>query len=154
MMCAAEAAKRGRSVTLIDHSDKPGRKIIISGGGRCNFTNMHASPVNFLSQNPHFCKSALKRYTQYDFIDLVEKHGNAWHEKKLGQLFCDNSSRDIVSMLLKECSDAGVELLTGCKVSEISKDGAHKVSCSVKWYHDKFQGLKCQLKLTTRIAFF
>ena len=121
MMCAIESAKRGREVLLIDHSDKPGRKIIISGGGRCNFTNMHAGPGNYLSQNKHFCKSALKRYTQYDFLDLVEKHKIPWHEKKLGQLFCDKSSRDIVKMLLKECEDAGVTLKNGCKVLSISK---------------------------------
>jgi predicted Rossmann fold flavoprotein len=121
MMCAIETAKRGRQVMLLDHSDKPGRKIIISGGGRCNFTNMATSPENFLSQNPHFCKSALKRYTQYDFLDLVEKHQIAWHEKKLGQLFCDKSSRDIVKMLVDECQEHGVELRNGCKVDNISK---------------------------------
>lgn len=122
MMCAIEAGKRGRNVLLIDHSDKPGRKIIISGGGRCNFTNMGATPANYLSENPHFCKSAFKRYTQYDFLDLVEKHKIAWHEKKLGQLFCDKSSRDIVKMLLAECEEAGVELNTGCKVQHITKN--------------------------------
>jgi predicted Rossmann fold flavoprotein len=122
MMCAIEAGKRGRNVILVDHSDKPGKKIIISGGGRCNFTNMEAGPANYLSQNPHFCKSAFKRYTQYDFLDLVEKHKISWHEKKLGQLFCDKSSRDIVAMLLKECEDAGVELRTGCKIEKISKN--------------------------------
>ena len=125
MMCATEAGKRGRNVLLLDHSDKPGRKIIISGGGRCNFTNMAATPANYISQNPHFCKSAFKRYTQYNFLDLVEKHGIAWHEKKLGQLFCDKSSRDIVNMLLAECDEAGIELKTGCKVQGISKKDDH-----------------------------
>ncbi|MCH2204943.1 MAG: NAD(P)/FAD-dependent oxidoreductase [Lentisphaerales bacterium] len=121
MMCAIEAGKRGRNVLLLDHSDKPGRKIIISGGGRCNFTNMGVTPENYLSENPHFCKSAFKRYSQYDFLDLVEKYEIAWHEKKLGQLFCDKSSRDIVKMLLAECDEAGVNLKTGCKVQEVSK---------------------------------
>ncbi|MCM8532893.1 MAG: NAD(P)/FAD-dependent oxidoreductase [Lentisphaeraceae bacterium] len=122
MMCAIEAGKRGRNVLLVDHSDKPGRKIIISGGGRCNFTNMGATPANYLSQNPHFCKSAFKRYTQYDFVDLVEKHEIPYHEKKLGQLFCDRSAKDIVKMLLTECEEAGVEVLLGCKVEDIVKN--------------------------------
>ena len=93
LMCAIQAGKRGRRVCLIDHARKIGRKIRISGGGRCNFTNLHASPENYLSENPHFCKSALKQYTQYDFIDLVSAHGIPFHEKKLGQLFCDNSAK-------------------------------------------------------------
>lgn len=119
MMCAIESAKRGRKVLLIDHSAKPGRKIIISGGGRCNFTNMGTLPENYLSQNPHFCKSALKRYTQYDFLDLVEKHGIPWHEKKLGQLFCDTSSRDIVKMLVDECLKYDVDMKNDCKVNSV-----------------------------------
>ena len=117
LMCSIESAKRGRSTYLLDHSDRIGRKIIISGGGRCNFTNQDATPANYLSQNPHFCKSALKRYTQWDFTDLVEKHDIAWHEKKLGQLFCDRSAKDILNMLLKECADAGVELKNSTKIS-------------------------------------
>ncbi len=108
LMCAIEAGKRGRKVWLIDHSEKTAEKIRISGGGRCNFTNIHARPETFLSNNPHFCKSALKQYTQNDFIALVEKHGIAHHEKKLGQLFCDDSAQEIIDMLLKECEDAGV----------------------------------------------
>lgn len=124
MMCAIESGKRGRKTLLLDHSDKPGRKIIISGGGRCNFTNQDATPENYLSQNPHFCKSALKRYTQWDFIDLVEKHGISWHEKKLGQLFCDRSSKDIIKLLLAECEEAGVELKSSCKVESIQKENA------------------------------
>ena len=108
MMCAIEAGKRGRKVWLVDHAKKIGEKIRISGGGRCNFTNIHASPQNFLSQNPHFCKSALSQYTQHDFIALVEKHGITYHEKTLGQLFCDDSSQAIIDMLLKECEDADV----------------------------------------------
>lgn len=110
MMCAIEAGKRGRRTLVLDHAKAPGEKIRISGGGRCNFTNINASAKNFLSGNPHFAKSALARYTPRDFIDLVERHGIAWHEKTLGQLFCDNSARDIITMLLKEMQDAGAGL--------------------------------------------
>jgi predicted flavoprotein YhiN len=106
-MCALTAAGRGRKVMLIDHANKAGKKILMSGGGRCNFTNMYTEPNNFLSQNPHFCKSALARYTQWDFIAMVAKHGVPYHEKKLGQLFCDNKSSDILEMLLDECQHAG-----------------------------------------------
>lgn len=121
MMCAIEAGRRGRRVLLVDHAKKPGEKIRISGGGRCNFTNIHASPANYLSQNPHFCKSALGRYTPRDFIALVEKHGIAYHEKTLGQLFCDGSSQQIIDMLLKECSAAGVELRLQTVLGDIRK---------------------------------
>lgn len=110
MMCAAEAGKRGRKTLVIDHAKTPGEKIRISGGGRSNFTNLHASPAQFLSDNPHFCKSALSRYTQHDFIKLVKKHGIAFHEKTLGQLFCDGSSQQIIDMLLDEMDAAGVLL--------------------------------------------
>ena len=99
LMCAQTAGYRGRSVVVLDHANKPGKKILMSGGGRCNFTNMHATHENFISDNPHFCKSALARYTQWDFIALVEKHGIAYHEKELGQLFCDISSKQILGML-------------------------------------------------------
>ena len=102
LMCAARAGRRGRRVLLIDHAKKPGEKIRISGGGRCNFTNIHAGPCNFISENPHFAKSALARYTPRDFLDLVESHGIAWHEKTLGQLFCDGSAREIIAMLMEE----------------------------------------------------
>lgn len=102
MMCAIRAGQRGRSVIIVDHAKAPGEKIRISGGGRCNFTNIHATAKNYLSGNPHFAKSALARYTPADFLTLVEKHGIAWHEKTLGQLFCDNSAKDIIAMLLKE----------------------------------------------------
>ena len=121
LFCAAEAARRGRSVVVLEREKKPGKKIIISGGGRCNFTNYDAGASAFISENPHFCKSALSRYTQYDFIDLVEKHGIAFHEKKLGQLFCDNLSREILDMLLAECKDAGVEIILQCGVDKIKK---------------------------------
>ena len=121
MMCAIEAGKRGRRTVLIDHASKTAEKIRISGGGRCNFTNIHTKPANFLSQNPHFCKSALSRYTPRDFIALVEKHGIKWHEKKLGQLFCDESAQDIIDMLLKECADAGVTIHMETGVNTIEK---------------------------------
>lgn len=121
MMCAIEAGKRGRRVLLIDHAKKIGEKIRISGGGRCNFTNLHTRPENFLSDNPHFCKSALTQYTQNDFTALVQKHGIAFHEKKLGQLFCDDKAQQIIDMLLKECSDAGVNLKKDTGVNRIEK---------------------------------
>lgn len=120
-MCAIEAGKRGRRVLLLEKSKTPGDKIRISGGGRCNFTNLHTSPANYLSQNPHFCVSALRRYTQHDFIALVEKHGIAYHEKTLGQLFCDGSSRQIIQMLVHECDAANVVMQLGTMVSGVSK---------------------------------
>jgi len=119
MLCAAEAGKRGRRILLIDHADRPGAKILISGGGRCNFTNIHTVPDRFLSANPHFAKSALARYTPRDFIALVERYGIAWHEKTLGQLFCDGSARQIVDLLLTECQAGGVELQLGQSVTAI-----------------------------------
>ena len=124
MMCAIEAGKRGRSVMIIDHAEAPGEKIRISGGGRCNFTNLHCTPANFLSDNPHFCKSALSRYTQQDFIKLVEKHGIHWHEKTLGQLFCDDSARQIIQMLVTEMQSAQVRLFLDTSVSVITHDGS------------------------------
>ncbi|WP_431978464.1 NAD(P)/FAD-dependent oxidoreductase [Pseudomonas phenolilytica] len=120
-MCAFSAARRGRQVLLLDHANKAGKKILMSGGGRCNFTNLYTEPVNFLSSNPHFCKSALARYTQWDFLELVGRHGVPYHEKKLGQLFCDNKSSDILEMLLAECSDAGVELHLNTAIQTIEK---------------------------------
>lgn len=117
-MTAIEAGKRGLKVLLLDHSNKIGEKIRISGGGRCNFTNLDASAENYLSQNPHFCKSALASYSPQDFIDLVEKHNIPYHEKKLGQLFCDRGSGDIITMLHREADRANVELLTNCKVRD------------------------------------
>ncbi len=120
LMCAATAGQRGRKVLLIDASKSVGDKIRISGGGRCNFTNLHTTPKNFLSQNPHFCVSALKRFTQHDFINLVKKHQIAFHEKTLGQLFCDISSKQIIEMLLAECADGNVEIRLETKVSNIS----------------------------------
>ncbi|WP_275788959.1 NAD(P)/FAD-dependent oxidoreductase [Pararhizobium gei] len=121
MMAAIEAGKRGRRVLVLDHAKAPGEKIRISGGGRCNFTNLHTAPRNFLSENPHFCKSALARYTPQDFIALIERHGIAWHEKTLGQLFCDDSAKDIVRMLLTEMKNAGVVLRLGTEVRSVEK---------------------------------
>jgi len=121
LMCAMRAGQRGRRVLLLDHAEKVGKKILISGGGRCNFTNRDARPEAFLSANPHFCKSALARYTQHDFIALVNKHKIAWHEKTLGQLFCDGSARQIVAMLLDECAAAGVDVRVAHKVARVEK---------------------------------
>ena len=127
MMCALTAGGRGRQVLLLDHAEKVGKKILISGGGRCNFTNLYCEPGNFLSENPHFCKSALARYTQYDFMEMVDRHNIAWHEKTLGQLFCDESSRQIVAMLTAECEAADVEIRTGCEVSAVSRSDQFRV---------------------------
>src|SRR5581483_8237743 len=121
LMCAQVAARRGRRVRVLEHANRPGKKILMSGGGRCNFTNLHCSPENFLSQNPHFCKSALARYTPWDFIAMVERHGIAYHEKELGQLFCDGSSREIVQMLLDECAEAGVRIAANAEVHEVER---------------------------------
>tara|TARA_B100000989_G_scaffold116825_1_gene85997 strand:+ start:1672 stop:2862 length:1191 start_codon:yes stop_codon:yes gene_type:complete len=119
LMCAIEAGKRGRSVLVLDHANKVGKKILMSGGGRCNFTNYHIGFDNYLSNNPHFCKSALSRYTQWDFIELVNKHNIPFHEKTLGQLFCDNKSRDIVNMLVAECDEAGVSIKLNTTIHSI-----------------------------------
>jgi predicted Rossmann fold flavoprotein len=124
LMCAIEAGKRGRQVVVIDHAQKVAEKIRISGGGRCNFTNLYASPDHYLSQQPRYCVSALARYTAQDFISLVEKHGIAYHEKTLGQLFCDGSSQQIIHMLLEECREAGVTIRAQTAVEEISKPDA------------------------------
>lgn len=121
LMSAAQAGYRGRSVTVLDMGKKPGRKILISGGGRCNFTNENASPENYLCGNPHFVKSCLSRYTQHDFIELVDRHGLAYHHKTLGQLFCDNSAQDIVDILLTECEWAGVNIKLRSEVLSVSK---------------------------------
>lgn len=122
LMAAIEAGRRGRRVAVLERVDRPGKKILISGGGRCNFTNLHTRPDNFLSANPHFAKSALARYTPADFIRLVERHGIAYHEKTLGQLFCDRSATQIVDMLMSECADAGVRVLLSTAVREVSRD--------------------------------
>ena len=129
LMAARVAGQRGRRVLLIDHADEPGKKILISGGGRCNFTNLRAAPDRFISANPHFMKSALARYTQHDFIALVERHGIAWHEKTLGQLFCDGSARQIVEMMWRECSEAGVELWLGHPASVEKDEAGFRIQC-------------------------
>ncbi len=121
MMCAIEAGKRGRSVMLLDHTSRLGEKIRISGGGRCNFTNLNTRPENFLSHNPHFCRSALARFTPQNYFALVEKHGIGYHEKKLGQLFCDGSSQQIIDLLRHECDAAGVEWQLACRVHNTSR---------------------------------
>ena len=122
LMCAAEAGRRGRRVCLLDHSHKLAEKIRISGGGRCNFTNLFADPSSFLSENEHFCKSALNQYTQYDFIEMIERAGIAFHEKKLGQLFCDDTAQQIIDVLKHNVLEAGVHLYQGIKVSSVTKD--------------------------------
>lgn len=122
LFCAAQAGQRGRRVLLLDNGKKPGRKILMSGGGRCNFTNLYTEPAAYLSNNPHFCKSALARYTQWDFIDLVNRHGIAWHEKTLGQLFCDDSAAQIVELLVKECQQAGVTTRLRSEVLSVERD--------------------------------
>ena len=119
LMCALTAGQRGRRVLVIEHANRVGKKILMSGGGRCNFTNTGTTPANYLSANPHFCKSALARYTPQHFIDMVERHGIAYHEKELGQLFCDDSSKQIVKMLVDECEWAGVRIETSCSVERV-----------------------------------
>ena len=124
LMCAIAAGWRGRRVLVIEHANRVGKKILMSGGGRCNFTNTGITPANFISANPHFCKSALARYTPADFIGLVDAHRIAWHEKELGQLFCDDSSKQIVRMLLDECAAAGARVETSCAVKQVRREGA------------------------------
>jgi hypothetical protein len=135
MMCAIEAGRRGRRVVLLDHAERVGKKILISGGGRCNFTNIHCRPENFLSENPHFAKSALARFTPADIIALIEKHGIRYHEKTLGQLFCDRSAQDVITMLERECADAKVRIIVGAQVSSVIRDGHFLVKTST----DTFQ---------------
>jgi predicted Rossmann fold flavoprotein len=127
LFCAIEAGRRGRSVLVLEHSERVGKKIAISGGGRCNFTNIQTAPKNFLSANPHFAKSALARYSPGDFVALVERHGIRYHEKKLGQLFCDGSSSQIIQMLLDECAAAGAEVRVNCRVTEIRREDSFRV---------------------------
>lgn len=132
LMCAIEAGKRGRKVLLLDHANKAGKKILMSGGGRCNFTNYLVTPANYLSHNPHFCKSALSRYTQWHFIELVQQYGIAFHEKTLGQLFCDDKSKAILEMLLQECEGATVDLRLQTVIDCVEKtaDSRYKITSS------------------------
>ena len=127
LMCAIEAGKRGRTVQVIDRANMPGKKILMSGGGRCNFTNYHIHPDAYISHNPHFCKSALSRYTQWDFIELVQKHQIAFHEKTLGQLFCDNKSKDILQMLLKECEQVGVKIVLNVEIESVQAESGFEI---------------------------
>ena len=131
LMCALTAGQRGKRVLVIEHANRVGKKILMSGGGRCNFTNTGATPANYLSANPHFCKSALARYTPQHFIELVERHGIAYHEKELGQLFCDDSSKQIVKLLVDECEWAGVRIETSCSVERVQAvDGGFRLHTS------------------------
>jgi len=130
LMCAVEAGKRGRSVIVLDHNKEIGEKIRISGGGRCNFTNLHVDHTRYLSKNPHFCKSALAGFTNSDFISLVERHGIRYHEKALGQLFCDGSSQQIIDMVLRECQNSNVKILTDCRVANVSKADDFRINLS------------------------
>ena len=134
LMCAIAAGQRGRRVVVLESANKTGKKILMSGGGRCNFTNLHCSPKNYLSANPHFCISALSRYTQWDFITLVEKYGIAYHDKGAGQLFCDNSSKEILAMLETECESAGVEIVTHCEDVTVEYEKSYSVKNSKGTY--------------------
>ncbi|HMB46479.1 MAG TPA: aminoacetone oxidase family FAD-binding enzyme, partial [Candidatus Methanoperedens sp.] len=128
MMCAIESGKRGRNVLVLDHADKIGKKIRISGGGRCNFTNINIHPTNYISNNPHFCKSALSRFTPRDFIDLLEKHGVQYEEREEGQLFCVKDSGEIIKMLEKESNDAGVNIILNCQINGVKKEESFIIS--------------------------
>jgi len=132
LVCAIEAGKRGRSVIILDHTSKVGQKILISGGGRCNFTNLKIQPDNYLSANLHFCKSALARFTPRDFITLIEKHRISWREKEDGQIFCAGSSQQIVDILRKECDSAGVQFRLNCKIEEITKKSRFSVKTNFR----------------------
>jgi predicted Rossmann fold flavoprotein len=134
LMCAARAGQRGRRVLVLERASAPGQKILISGGGRCNFTNIGAAPANYLSANPHFAKSALARYTAQDFLELVESYGIAWHEKTLGQLFCDGSAKQIVAMLLEECAKGGVEIRCGEEIARVEQHDGFTVTTQTGSY--------------------
>lgn len=139
LMCAATSGQRGKSTLILDHAKRPGKKILISGGGRCNFTNYYIEPEKFICQNPHFCKSALNQYTQWDFIALVEKYQIAYHEKTLGQLFCDDSAKDIVNMLVSECESSGVVSKYQQEISKVTKldSGAFEIIANGTSYQSK-----------------
>ena len=139
LMCALTAGARGRRVLVLEKANKPGKKILMSGGGRCNFTNLYTEPENFLSQNPHFCKSALSRYSQWDFIELVKQHQIPYHEKSLGQLFCDNSSKDILNLLLAECEIANVEIKLLADITSVNKHENFQLSGKIETSAFKFE---------------
>lgn len=134
LMCAALAAQRGKRVVVLERTAKVGKKILMSGGGRCNFTNMYTEPANYLSANPHFCKSALSRYTPWDFIGLVSQYGIPYHEKKLGQLFCDNSAKDILDMLLAECEQYGADIQAYCEIQSLQENGGFRIESNKGLY--------------------
>lgn len=131
LMCAIEAGKRGRNVVVLDHANRAGKKILMSGGGRCNFTNYTISDDNYISHNPHFCKSALSRYTQWDFIALVNEHDIPYHERDAGKLFCDNSAKEILNMLLTECDKVGVNIILNCKINDVKKKDSFVIDSSL-----------------------
>ncbi|MDQ6995338.1 MAG: NAD(P)/FAD-dependent oxidoreductase [Mariprofundaceae bacterium] len=135
LMCAAEAAKRGRKVLLLDHAKKAGEKIRISGGGRCNFTNLYTTASNYISQNPHFCKSALARFTPYDTIAMLEQAGISWHEREHGQLFCDDSAKQVVDMLLRHCHQAGVNIQLDCHIEKVIQNNGFEVQSNLGTWH-------------------
>ena len=137
LMCALEAGRRGRRVVLLDHAERIGKKILISGGGRCNFTNIHCRAENFLSENPHFAKSALARFMPADIIAMVQKHGIRYHEKTLGQLFCDRSALDIVTMLERECAEAGARIIAGTQILSVMRDGHFQVQTADTLYQSE-----------------
>jgi len=141
LMCAIEAGKRGRKVLVLDHANKPGKKILMSGGGRCNFTNTQINPDNYISHNKHFCKSALSRYTAWDFIDLVNQHHIAYHEKTLGQLFCDHKSKDILDMLLSLCEKYGIKIYLDFTVKSIQKSNTQSFDIKSDQIHFQSQSL-------------
>ena len=149
LMCAISAGRRGRRVLLLDHGERVGAKILISGGGRCNFTNRNIAPERFISANPHFCKSALKRYTQHDFIALVERHGIPYHEKTLGQLFCDGSAGEIIAMLLGECAAAGVDIRLRHSVTDICKDDRFRISAYTGYNKERHEFTAASMVLAT-----
>src|SRR5271163_358455 len=135
LMCAIEAGKRGRRAAVLERAERAGKKILISGGGRCNFTNIYCEPENFLCANPHFAKSALARYTPADFVALIEKHRIPYHEKTLGQLFCDRAAQDVVAMLLEECDAAGVRIITNVRVQEVQRAEGFVVRTDAAEFH-------------------
>ena len=141
LMCAIEAGKRGRKVIILDHANKPGKKILMSGGGRCNFTNYYISADNFISHNPHFCKSALSRYSQWDFLELVNQYKIPFHERDHGQLFCDNSAKDILNMLLDQCQKINVEIILNVAINDIQQDAEHKFTINTQKYNYACQSL-------------
>ncbi len=145
LMCAIEAGKRGRKVIVLDHANKAGKKILMSGGGRCNFTNMHVDAGNFISHNQHFCKSALSRFTQWDFIAMVNAHNIPYHERDLGKLFCDDSAKDILNMLLAECEKSKAKIQLNCEIKDIEKkaDGLYNIHTTTGNYHSKSLVIAC-----------